>query len=83
MKNGLRALGLLLMLFSGYLIVSTLLALPALLQGTRAPLWMILLTALLFLAALAGLFYAGWRLFRGRRKKKQADERTPEARDDA
>ena len=64
MHKLLRALGALLMAAGGYLILSTLLSLVPLIRESRAPVWMTLIVALLFLAAFVGLFCGGWRLFR-------------------
>lgn len=64
MHKLLRALGALLMAVGGYLILSTLLSLVPLIRESRAPLWLTLTVALLFLAAFIGLFFGSWRLFR-------------------
>ena len=63
MHKLLRALGVLLMAAGGYLILSTLLSLVPLIRESRAPVWLTLMVALLFLAAFVGLFFGGWRLF--------------------
>ena len=63
MNKLLRALGALLMAAGGYLILSTLLSLVPLIRESKAPVWMTLIVALLFLAAFVGLFFGGWRLF--------------------
>ncbi len=76
MRNFRRAFGAMLMALGGFLLVSTLLSLGTLLQGSPAPLWLILTVTLLFLLLFAGLLALGLRLWRG--EKEKHPEKKPE-----
>lgn len=77
MKTLRRLFGAILMGCGGFLLASTLLSLGTLLGESRAPVWLTLIVALVFLGLQVLLLRLGWRLWRG--KERESEEKRPEA----